>query len=96
MKKLLIAVLIKLLFPTLFLGQSIEIDPSFNISLIKKNGNDSVPLVASHDKFSAVEDLLRSSTGENHFIVEPRSLNFGEVLQGEFVTLLFAITNPSD
>ena len=84
MKKLLIAVLIKFLFPSLFLGQNIEIDPTFDISLKK---NDSVSLVASHDRFF---------TGENHFIVEPRSLNFGEALQGESVTLSFAITNPSD
>ena len=30
---------------------------------------------------------------ENHFIVEPQSLNFGETQQGEFVSLSFAITN---
>ena len=30
---------------------------------------------------------------ENHFIVEPQSLSFGETHQGEFVSLSFAVTN---
>jgi len=33
---------------------------------------------------------------ENHYIVEPQSLNFGETRQGEFVNLSFTITNTGD
>ena len=36
---------------------------------------------------------LSDAGDENHFMVEPQSLNFGETQQGEFVSLSFAITN---
>jgi len=37
--------------------------------------------------------ILGDPGDESHFVVGPQSLNFGETLPGEFVSLSFAITN---
>jgi hypothetical protein len=52
--------------------------------------------IVSHGRSAAVESFFRGPASEDHYIVEPRSLNFGETLQGESVTLSLSIANPGD